>query len=372
MVYRSMESSTNRCLYRSGLIKFALIGTRTARRDRARLAVLFDMMNCHGPRIRGLPPFLASALIAVGSTLLAGCNQSDPNKVQGYVEGEFVYVASPMAGALQSLAVERGTQVKAGEPLFSLENGLETAARDQAARLFTQARATLNDEKTGKRPTEIASAEAQLKQAHAALDMSEKDFVREDQLMQTGAISVQEFQQARATRDQDRQQVDQLASDLQTAGLGSRVDQIAAAEAAARASAAALAKAQWNLDQKSQAAPRSGLVFDTLYYEGEWVPAGHPVVSLLPPGQIKVRAFEPEPQIGAVHVGDEVQVSVDGMGAPFAGRVSFISPEAEYTPPVIYSQESRSKLVFMVEVEFDPKIAVNLHPGQPVDVRFGS
>jgi len=319
-----------------------------------------------------MPLFLGAALLAVACTLLAGCNHSDPNKVQGYVEGEFVYVASPMAGALQSLAVQRGTQVKAGEPLFSLENGSETAARDQAARLFAQARATLEDEKTGKRPTEIASAQAQLKQAQAGLNMSEKDFARQDSLIQTGAISMQDFQKARMTRDQDRQQMEQLASDLQTAGLGARVEQIAAAEAAARASEAALAKAQWDLDQKSQAAPKSGLVFDTLYYEGEWVPAGHPVVSLLPPGQIKVRAFVPEPQIGAVHIGDQVQVSVDGVSAPFTGTVSFISPEAEYTPPVIYSQESRSKLVFMVEVEFDSKIAVNLHPGQPVDVLFGS
>jgi HlyD family secretion protein len=323
--------------------------------------------------VQGMPLFLGSALLAMASILLmAGCDHSDPNKVQGYVEGEFVYVASPMAGALQSLAVQRGTHVKAGDPLFSLENGSETAARDQAARLFVQARATLDDEKTGKRPTEIASAEAQLKQARAALDMSEKDFERQDSLVQTGVISVQDFQQARATRDQDRQQVDQLGADLQTSQLGSRVDEIAAAAAGARASEAALAKAQWNLDQTSQNAPKSGLVFDTLYYEGEWVPAGHPVVSLLPPEQIKVRAFVPEPLIGAVHVGDHVQVSVDGVGAPFTGRVSFISPEAEYTPPVIYSQESRSKLVFMVEVEFDPKIAMNLHPGQPVDVQFGS
>ena len=329
-------------------------------------------MKAHGPNLRGMPLFLGAALLAVACTLLAGCNHSDPNKVQGYVEGEFVYVASPMAGALQSLAVQRGTQVKAGEPLFSLENGSETAARDQAARLFAQARATLEDEKTGKRPTEIASAQAQLKQAQAGLNMSEKDFARQDSLIQTGAISMQDFQKARMTRDQDRQQMEQLASDLQTAGLGARVEQIAAAEAAARASEAALAKAQWDLDQKSQAAPKSGLVFDTLYYEGEWVPAGHPVVSLLPPGQIKVRAFVPEPQIGAVHIGDQVQVSVDGVSAPFTGTVSFISPEAEYTPPVIYSQESRSKLVFMVEVEFDSKIAVNLHPGQPVDVLFGS
>ena len=329
-------------------------------------------MKAHGLNFRGMPLFLGSALIAVASIVLAGCDHSDPNKVQGYVEGEFVYVASPMAGALQSLAVQRGTQVKAGDPLFSLENGSETAARDQAARLFAQAQATLEDEKTGKRPTEIASAEAQLKQAHAALDMSEKDFERQDRLIQTGAISVQDFQKARMTRDQNREQVDQLTSDLQTARLGARVDEIAAAQAGARASKAALAKAQWDLDQKTQNAPKSGLVFDTLYYEGEWVAAGYPVVSLLPPGQIKVRAFVPELQIGAVHVGDRVQVSVDGVGVPFTGRVSFISPEAEYTPPVIYSRESRSKLVIMVEVEFDPIIVGNLHPGQAVDVEFGS
>jgi len=263
-------------------------------------------------------------------------------------------------------------RLKAGDPLFSLENGSETAARNQAARLFAQAQATLEDEKAGKRPTELASAEAQLKQAHAALDMSEKDFERQDSLIQSGAISVQDFQKARMTRDEDRQQVDQLGADLQTARLGSRVDEIAAAQAGARASQAALAKAQWDLDQKFQCAPKSGLVFDTLYYEGEWVAAGHPVVSLLPPGQIKVRAFVPEPNIGAIRVGAQVQVMVDGVAAPLMGRVSFISPEAEYTPPVIYSRESRSKLVFMVEVEFDPKIAVNLHPGQPVDVQFGS
>ena len=168
-------------------------------------------MNAHGPNLGGLPLFLGSMLLAVACILMAGCNHSDPDKVQGYVEGEFVYVASPMAGALQSLSVQRGTQVKAGDPLFSLESGSETAARDQAARLFAQARATLNDEKTGKRPTEIASAEAQLKQARAALDMSEKDFERQDNLIKTGAISVQDFQKARMTRDQDRQQVARAA-----------------------------------------------------------------------------------------------------------------------------------------------------------------
>ncbi|HEV3409112.1 MAG TPA: HlyD family efflux transporter periplasmic adaptor subunit, partial [Chthoniobacterales bacterium] len=103
---------------------------------------------------------------------------------------------------------------------------------------------------------------------------------------------------------------------------------------------------------------------------GEWVPAGRPIVALLPPENIKVRAFVPETRIGTLRVGGEARVSVDGVGNPYPGRISYISPRAEYTPPVIYSRESREKLVFMVELRFDPEIAARLHPGQPVDVEF--
>src|SRR5208283_1505784 len=120
-----------------------------------------------------------------------------------------------------------------------------------------------------------------------------------------------------------------------------------------------------------QTAPKGGLVFDTLYRPGEWVAAGRPVVALLPPENVKVRAFVPETRVGAIHPGDPVRVTVDGMAEPFLGKVSFISPQSEYTPPVIYSEESRGKLVFMVEMVFDAATAGNLHPGQPVDVLFG-
>ena len=138
-----------------------------------------------------------------------------------------------------------------------------------------------------------------------------------------------------------------------------------------RALEAALAKADWDLAQKRQSAMQPGLVFDTLYRTGEWVAAGRPVVALLPPENIKVRAFVPETRVGSIHPGDRVRVLVDGVSEPFVGKVSFISPQAEYTPPVIYSQESRGKLVFMIELRFDAATSARLHPGQPVDVQFG-
>jgi HlyD family secretion protein len=309
----------------------------------------------------------AAALVLA---FVAGCKPSPQARVQGYVEGEFVYVASPLPGQLETLAVQRGAQVKKGAPLFSLESGAEAAARELAAQRIEEGRARLADARKGLRQTEMDSLDAQFRQARAALALSEKEFTRQTELTGIRVSSPQDLDRARAARDQDQQRVTRLEADLATAKLGARGDQITAAEANVRALEAALAKAEWDLAQKRQAAPQDGLVFDTLYQQGEWIAAGRPVVTLLPPANIKVRAFVSEKQVGAIHPGGSARVVVDGVAAPFSGKVSFISPQAEFTPPVIYSQESRGKLVFMIELRFDDAAAAKLHPGQPVDVEF--
>lgn len=321
-------------------------------------------------RVRRVPLCLVLAIIT--SCLLCGCERTDPPQWQGYVEGEFVYVAAPLAGSLQKLDVQRGAQVAAGDLLFTLEDTPEKAARDEAQSRLAQARATLEDARKGRRPSEIESLQAQLGQAEAALALSEKELARQQELSRSGANTPQDLDRARSTRDQTREKVAQLQADLKTAQLGSRSDQIAAAEASVQALEATLQAAQWNLGQKRQTAPQAGLVFDTMYRAGEWVPAGRPVVALLPPPNLKVRAFVPETRVHTLHPGDRVQVIVDGAPQPLAGQISFIAPRAEYTPPVIYSRENRSKLVFMIEVTFDPQTAATLHPGQPVDVKLES
>jgi len=304
---------------------------------------------------------------------IAGCNRtpSSSNTVQGYVEGEFVYISAPTPGRLETLFVQRGTQVKGGDPLFELENVPEKTARDEAKLRFAQLRAQLADAKKGKRPTEIQSGAAQLNLARAALQFSEKELARQERLLRAKVVPLQEVDRLRSQRDQERQRVAQLEAELRTARLGSRGDQIAAAEASMRAVEAALTRSEWDLAQKRQSAPAAGLVFDTLYRTGEWIAAGRPIVVLLPPQNIKVRAFVAEPLVASIHQGDRVRVTVDGEQAPFSGTVNFISPQAEYTPPVIYSRENRRKLVYMVELAFDQATAVQLHPGQPVDVQFG-
>ncbi|MBM3758003.1 MAG: HlyD family efflux transporter periplasmic adaptor subunit [Acidobacteria bacterium] len=308
--------------------------------------------------------------LALALCLFAGCSRAPADRAQGYVEGEFVYVAAPVGGTLQSLAVQRGTQVSAGGPLFTLESAFETAARDEVQRRLAQAQANLEDTRKGKRPTEIESFVAQLQQARSALAFSEKQFELQLQLFRSGATSAQDKDRARSSNEQNRERVAQLEAELKTAQLGARADQVVAAEAHVRALEAALAQAEWTLSQKRRIAPQDGLVFETFYREGEWIGAGRPVISLLPPQNIKVRTFVPETRVGTLRLGDTVRITVDGLKESLAGKVRFISPRAEYTPPVIYSRESRSKLVFLIEVALDPQTAANLHPGQPVDVQF--
>jgi len=317
-------------------------------------------------------------LVLIGAVVASlcgasGCSRSSsaPGTVQGYVEGEFVYIAAPLPGRLETLFVQRGAQVKAGDSLFELESVQEKAALDEAILRLAQIRAQLADAKKGRRPTEIEATTSQLNLARVALQYSEKELVRQERLLVAKVVPLQEVDRLRSLRDQDRQRVAQLEAELGTARLGSRGDLVAATEASMRAMEAALTRSVWDLAQKRQMSPAAGQVFDTLYRTGEWIAAGRPAVVLLPPQNIKVRAFVPQPLLASIRQGDRVQVTVDGKTAPFVGTVRFVSPQAEYTPPVIYNRENRQKLVYMVELGFDPGTAVQLHPGQPVDVRFG-
>lgn len=301
---------------------------------------------------------------------IAGCSKAPSGDLPGYVEGEFVYISAPLPGTV-TLQTAKGTKVQQGDPLFSLESVTEQTARDEVGRRLAQARAASQDLRKGLRPTELAALQAQRQQARAAMTLAETELARMERLFRAEAVPAQELDRARAAREQQAQQVARLEAELQTARLGGRSDQVAAAEANVQALTAALARSERDLAQKSQQAPVAGLVFDTLYRSGEFVPAGRPVVALLPPENIKVRVFVPETQLSRIHVGDPVTVMLDGSKEALGGKVSYISPRAEYTPPVIFSRESRAKLVFLIEAVFPPEIAVRLNPGQPVDIRFG-
>jgi HlyD family secretion protein len=138
------------------------------------------------------------------------------------------------------------------------------------------------------------------------------------------------------------------------------------AEATLRTAQARLVSSQTRLDRRKVASPVSGSVEQIYFRVGEMVPAGKPVVALLPPENLKVRFFVDEATLPHIKLGDTVKVTCDGCAADLTASVSFMSRSSEFTPPVIYSTEERTKLVFMIEAR--PQHPDRLRVGQPVSV----
>ncbi len=303
------------------------------------------------------------------ATLLAGCGAPAPVSYQGYAEGEFVLVASPYAGSLARLAVARGQMVEAGAPLFELEQENEVAARRESEQLLRAAQARVANLHESERKARLQGLEATVQKAAVAVKLSELQFRRDEQLRKDGFISAAGLDQARTTMQRDAADLEQSRAQLRLArqSIG-RPAELEGARAEAGAAEAAVAQADWKLGQKTQRAPSTGLVQDTFFVPGEWVPAGKPVVNLLPPANVKVRFFVPETIVGGLRLGATVRIACDGCGAAIEARLSYVSSRPEYTPPVIYSKESRAKLVFMVEARPSLQDAPRLKPGQPLDV----
>ena len=313
------------------------------------------------------PRGAAVALLVL--TLAACAPHGDDAAMTGYAEAELVYVAATSAGVLDQVAVQRGDKVTRGQLLFTLDADAETLASGAAQARSERALAQADNLRKGRRVPELQALDEQLAQARAAASASAVALQRQQRLVEQGFVAALRLDELVASRDRDAARVRELqAQRARAATATGRSDEIAAAAAEARGSAADLALAQWRQSQRPRLAPAAAVAFAVVHRSGEWVAAGAPVMALLPPAALKVRFFVPEPELARAVVGTQVAVSCSGCPAGSSARIRWVSPQAEFTPPVIYSAGSRSKLVFMVEA--DPSDPGQLKPGQPLDVRF--
>jgi HlyD family secretion protein len=310
------------------------------------------------------------ALGIVALLLLAGCGDGARDQpLHGYVDADYVLVGAEATGRLTTLSVKRGDPVKAGATLFTLDDRDESSALAEAKAQLAQARASLADLKTGKRPEEIRVLDAQLADAEASLTVAEKSYQRNRDLSTRAVVAVATLDQSKADLDSAAARVQAARENRSVANLPARPDQIAAAEQQVAALAATVTAAETKLARRTQAATASGRVEEVFYQVGEIVPAGQAVVSLLPDGARKILFYVPEATRSAVHPGREVRILCDGCADGLTATISSIATDAEFTPPVIYSKESRAKLVFRVEARPEGE-AQKLDPGQPVDVQL--
>jgi HlyD family secretion protein len=287
----------------------------------------------------------------------------------GYVEGESIYVAAPVAGTLARLDVTRGGNVAAGARLFALDPATTNAdlARLQAAVASAEAR---RDDllKARQRPAEIAIIRARQAEAQATLVNAQAQYDRIAAINARGFATNAQLDDARATLKAAMATRAATQAEEGAGLLAGRSDDLRAAEAAIVEARAAVAAQARRTVEIAPAAPAAALVEQTYFNPGEWVPANAPVVSLLEPGRVKLRFFVPESIVATLRPGTRVTASCDGCGPPFGATVRFIAPRAEFTPPVIYSERARSKLVFLVEAAPDGDPA-RLHPGLPLEIR---
>ena len=285
----------------------------------------------------------------------------------GYVEGETTLVAPPVAGRLVERPVNRGDRIARGQRLFVIDTTQATAEVARAEGALGEARARHENLLTGKRPEELEVTRAQRREVEAALVLAEQDLKRQSELVERGIATRQAFDQATSQVRQLRARAASLSAQERANELAGRHSEIVAAAALVEQGQASLDQARKRRDDLAPSAPEDALVENTFFNVGEWVGGGTPVVSLLPPSRVKLRFFVPEDDVAQARKGRPVAFSCDGCPSGLEATISYVAPRAEFTPPVIYSQSARSKLVFLIEARPDPTAAA-LSPGLPVTV----
>ena len=319
---------------------------------------------------RKVPVFAKSFYRLLLITLLiasnTACNQKQTRSYQGYVEGENIYLASPYSGVLLHLAVNRGDTVSKNQLLFQLDPDPEQLRVKQSENDLQAAVHTLKDMHNPLRLPEIELIKAQIQQVEARIDLAQIRVSRNQQLYTRKATDKDTLDASIAGLLEQQKLKAQYQSSLELAQMGSRDERINAQEAQVALLKDKLNEIKWQLAQKTVLAPASGLVFDTYYRQGEFVATQQPVLSLLTPDNVRIEFFVPVESLENLSVGQKIQFQCDGCDAKDEATISYISPEAQYIPPLVYSRENNEKLVFRIKAKLN---SFNRYkPGQPVMV----
>jgi HlyD family secretion protein len=311
---------------------------------------------------------ILDGILAALAAVLPGAGGSDPGGFSGYVEADYAYIAAPSTGRIETISVDEGNPVFEGQQLFTLETTRQRAALRAAEAQVRVAEANLANLETGSREQEIAVVRAEVARAEAQRDLAEGNLRRAEQLFARQNIAEAQVDEARAALTSAEAQVAELTARLEVAELPARDAQRIGAEAALDAARAQAAEARSALDDRIVLSPVGGTVEDVYFVPGEIAGAGTPVLSILPAGPMKVLFFVPEPLRSSISIGDIVAVTCDGCPEGATGPVTRLGSSPQYTPPIIYSREERSRLVFRAEA----RIAADsgLLPGQPVTVNL--
>ena len=315
--------------------------------------------------------FLCLAVLAGFSC--AGNGAKDIIRASGTIEAIEVNVASKVAGELLELDVREGTRVKPGDKLAVVDHATLDIQLRQAEAGVRLAEAQLALLVKGARAEDIRQAEAALKQAEAFLTVAEDDARRMRELAKTGSVTPKQRDDAEARLTVAAAQRNAAAEALNKVRTLARPEEVRAAEARLAQAVAAADLLKKMIADCTITAPAGGIVTHKAVEAGELVTAGATVVTLVELDSVYVMIYVTEKELGRVRLGDAAEVNIDAFpDKAFAGTITYISPEAEFTPKNVQTKEDRVKLVFGVKVEIENREGL-LKPGLPADavIRVG-
>ena len=326
--------------------------------------------------------FLYTAALTIMAFSLIGCEQIshvfDTKKISathstvGYIEGDYRYLVAPRSGWLKSVTVNLGDTLHRGQLAFNYRSDAEQFAVNQADAQLQSQIAQSQNLTTGARPEEIASLQAQFKAAQAQLLLAKQTLERYQMLQRSDAVAQVQVDEMATQVRTAQAAVDSIQAQIRAANLPARQQTQNASIATSKAAKAALEKAQYDLSQLNVNSELAGEVSQVYYHTGEYVTQGQPIVQILPHANRKVIFYIPQDKLSTLRVGQVV--NLQGIGSQQSlsnASIRYISPQASYTPPVIYSNENADKLTFRVEgVLNSTGNTPNLQVGQPVQVMF--
>lgn len=296
--------------------------------------------------------------------LITGC--SDSTSYQGYADAENIYLASAYSGVLKTLYVSRGESIKKGQLLFKLDEYPQQFMIEQTQAVVQQQKHLLEDARQPKRPQEIEALEWGIKQVDAQISLAQLRVKRNEVLYKKHVVDKDSLDASNERYEELLAIKNQQEKNLELAKLGARSQNILAIQQGVRSAALKVKEIKWQLQQKTIYAPADGVVFDTYYKVGELVSAERPVLSLISPQNIYIQFFVPSRQLPKIKLGQTIRYTLEDMPSYHLAVISYISPEAEYIPPLVYSRDNSDKLVFRIKAK--PKNPMLLKPGQPLIV----
>jgi HlyD family secretion protein len=309
-------------------------------------------------------------LVAGGAILWStfGAEQdADELTLYGNVDIREVELAFRVPGRVLEMQFDEGDHVEAGELVAHLDPEPYREALAVADARVMQAQANLDKLESGTRPQEVERARAAVREAQAALDNAERDFVRQSGLEVSGAASEKIVDAARARRDETAARLAAAREALALAEEGFRAEDIAAARADLAAAVALREQAQTQLDDTELLAPSAGTLIARVREPGSMLAQGMAVYSLSLRDPVYVRAYVAEPDLGRIAPGTAVTVTTDSSEHGYRGQIGFISPRAEFTPKTVQTTDLRTDLVYRLRIVVDDSDE-GLRQGMPVTV----